>query len=209
MQIVDHQDDRLLEGVQVGQQSLDHRLAAEARRGGDPLHQPVLADRAGELVDDRQPEALRVSLATFDGDPCDPVAQPLGRDPRSQQDGLAASRGRAHEHDSARGRRQPVEQRRARHQPTSRAPMTPSTRHTTSAPFQHGHRRSDGHRLHGVRMESRRAVRGRATGRAVVTAAGRRRDTASGSRLGERGAVGVDRSPSRLEGRGRRAAVPP
>ena len=45
--------------------------------GADPLHEPVLAGRAGERVDHRQPEALRVPLAALDRDPGDPVGQVL------------------------------------------------------------------------------------------------------------------------------------
>ena len=95
VQIVDHQYDRLLERVQVGQQPLDNRLAVEGRRGADPLHQPGLADRGGELVDDRQPEALRIALVTLDRHPGNPIGQPLGLEPGPQQHGLAAAGGRA------------------------------------------------------------------------------------------------------------------
>ena len=123
VQIVDHQHDRLLERVQVGEQPLDDRLAAEGRRGADPLHQPGLADRGGELVDDRQPEALRIALVTFDRYPGNPIGQPLGLEPGPQQHGLAAARRRAYEDDLAwPGGRQPLEQQGAWHQPARNRP---------------------------------------------------------------------------------------
>ena len=111
VQIVDHQHDRLLERVQVGPQPLDDREAAERRRGLDPLHERVRADNTGERVDDRQPEALRIALPAFHRDPDDPIGRPRRLDPGSQQHGLAAPRGRAHEDHLARANsRQPVEE---------------------------------------------------------------------------------------------------
>ena len=41
VQIVDHQHDRLLDRMQIRQQPLDDRLAAEGGRRGDALHEPV------------------------------------------------------------------------------------------------------------------------------------------------------------------------
>ena len=120
VQIVDHQGDRLVEQVQTRQQPVDDRLAVEGRRSADPLHQPVLTDGAGELVDDRQPEVLGIALATCDGHPGGPIGQPLGLDPGPQQHGLAAACGRAREDHFARaGGCQPVEQQPARHHPAS------------------------------------------------------------------------------------------
>ena len=120
MQVVDHQDDRLLEQVQAGQQPIDDRVAVEARRSADPLHQPVLTDRTSELVDDRQPEVLGIALATCDGHPGGPIVQSLGLEPGPQQHGLAAACGRAGENYFARlGAYQPFEQQPALHEPAS------------------------------------------------------------------------------------------
>ena len=118
VQVVDHQHDRLLERVQVRQEALDDGLTLERRRGGHPLHQLVLADGAGELVDDRQPEALRIALVALNRDPGDAIGRPLGLDPGPHQHGLAAARGAAYENDlPGAGRRQPVEEQPARHKP--------------------------------------------------------------------------------------------
>ena len=84
------------------EQRLDHGLAAERRRGADALDQPLLADGAGQRVDDRQPEVLRVLLAALDRHPRDAVRRGLGLGPRAQQDRLAAARGRAQQDDLAR-----------------------------------------------------------------------------------------------------------
>ena len=48
VQVVDDQHERLVERAQVGQQPLDDRLAAERRRGADPLDEPFPADRGGQ-----------------------------------------------------------------------------------------------------------------------------------------------------------------
>jgi hypothetical protein len=73
VQVVDHQLDRLLEQLQLPEESLRHHGAREARRRADPLDR-VVAGGVGQAVDQTQPEPLRVPLAA------------LGRDPR---DGLA------------------------------------------------------------------------------------------------------------------------
>jgi hypothetical protein len=97
VQIVDHQHDRLVERVKVGQQPLDDGPAVKGRRADNPLHQLVLADGTGELIDDRQPEPLRVALAAVHRDPSDPIDQAFGLDPGPQEDCLPAPRWRAHE----------------------------------------------------------------------------------------------------------------
>ena len=50
VQVVDHQHERLLEPLELGQQPLDHRRAREARRRADPLDD-LVAGRIGERVD--------------------------------------------------------------------------------------------------------------------------------------------------------------
>ena len=115
VQIVDQQHDRPVQRPEVGQQPLDDRLAAERRRRSDALDGAI---GAGQRVDDRQPEALRIALAAFHGDRGDAIGDPRGLDPGPQEDGLAAPGGRTHEHHLARaGRRQPVEQRPPRDEP--------------------------------------------------------------------------------------------
>ena len=95
MEVVDDQDERLVERAQVRQQTVDDGVAAERRRGADPLDEPFPADRSGHRIDHRQPEVLRVLFAALDRDPRDPVGKAFG--PRSQEDRLPAARRRAHE----------------------------------------------------------------------------------------------------------------
>ena len=60
---------RAVERREIRQQLLDHRVASEPGRGADALDQSVLVRRADELIDHRQPEALRILLAALDGHP--------------------------------------------------------------------------------------------------------------------------------------------
>ena len=68
VQVVDHQHERLLELLELGQEPLDHHRAREARRRADPLDH-VVAGGVGEGVDQLEPEPLRVTLAALDRDP--------------------------------------------------------------------------------------------------------------------------------------------
>ena len=102
MEIVDHQLERLLEPLELGQQPLDDRRAGEARCRTDPLDD-LVAGRIGERVDQREPEPLRVALAALDRDPGDGLVR-LGR-PRAEENGLPAARGRTHERHGTRSRR--------------------------------------------------------------------------------------------------------
>ena len=102
VQIVDDQHDGLRHRFKVGQQPLDHRVAVERGRRGDPLDSPVLADRGHQLVDQRQPEPLAIPLTAPHGHPGHPIAQAFGLDPGPQQYGLAASGRRADEDDLTR-----------------------------------------------------------------------------------------------------------
>ena len=77
VEIVDHQLERLLEPLELGQQPLDDRRAGEARRRTDPLDD-LVAGRIGERVDQGEPEPLRVALAALDRDPGDGLIR-LGR----------------------------------------------------------------------------------------------------------------------------------
>ena len=58
VQVVDDEHDRLVERVEVRQQPLDHGVAAERRRGADPLDEPFLADRSGQP---RRPPTARTA----------------------------------------------------------------------------------------------------------------------------------------------------
>ena len=77
MQVVDHQRERLLEFIELGQEPLYHHRARETRRRTDPLDQ-VVAGGVGEGVDHVKPEPLRVTLAALDGDPRDGLFDPRG-----------------------------------------------------------------------------------------------------------------------------------
>ena len=102
VQVVDHQHERLLEPLQLGQEPLDHHRAREARRRADPLDD-LVAGRVGERVDHVKPEPLRVTLAALDRDPRDGLVRLRG--PRPQQHGLPASRRCADERHRARSGR--------------------------------------------------------------------------------------------------------
>ena len=102
VEIVDHQPERLLEPLELGQQPLDHHRAGEQRRRADPLDD-LVAGRIGERVDQREPEALRVALAALDRDPGDALVR-LGR-PQAEEDGLPAASGRTDERHGTRSRR--------------------------------------------------------------------------------------------------------
>ena len=75
MEIVDHQLERLLEPLELGQQPLDDDRAGEARRRADPLDD-LVAGRIGERVDQGEPEPLRVAFAALDRDPGDGLVRP-------------------------------------------------------------------------------------------------------------------------------------
>ena len=108
VQVIDHQVERLLEPLELAEESLDHRRAREARRRADPLDD-VVAGRIGERVDHVEPEPLRVTLATLDGDPGDGRVRVRG--PGAQEHGLPAPGRRADERHRARsGCRQALEE---------------------------------------------------------------------------------------------------
>ena len=102
MQVVDDEHERLLEPLQLGQQSLDHRGAGEARRRADPLDD-LVAGRAGERVDEVEPEPLRVTFLAIDRDPGHGLVRL--RRPIAQKNRLPASRGCADERHRARSGR--------------------------------------------------------------------------------------------------------
>ena len=85
VQIVDDEHHRLLQQGEVGQQPLDHRLAAEARRRGHPLHELVASDGRAP-VDHRQPEPLGITLAALDRHPRDPPVRPPSTHERTNAD---------------------------------------------------------------------------------------------------------------------------
>ena len=70
VQVVDHQLERLLEPLELGQEPLDHHRACEARRRADPLDD-LVAGRVGERLDQVNPEPLRVTFVALDRDPGD------------------------------------------------------------------------------------------------------------------------------------------
>ena len=102
VQVVDHQLERLLEPLELGQESLDHRRASEPRRRADPLDD-VVAGRISERLDQVNPEPLRVTFLAVDRDPGDGLV-PL-RGPRADEKSLPASRRGTHERDGARSGR--------------------------------------------------------------------------------------------------------
>jgi hypothetical protein len=103
VEVVDHQHDRILECAELGQQPFDRRLAAESRSGAHGFHDAIPGRGPGELIDHGQPEPLPIPLAALNRDPGRTIAERLGLDPRTQQEGLAASRRRADERDAAGG----------------------------------------------------------------------------------------------------------
>ena len=114
VEVVDHQYHRLRERLELGQQPLDHRLTVEHRRCAHPLHRPALADRSRQLVDDRQPEPLRIPLA---------VARPTPRPPDHR--GLRPRPTTATKPSS----RSPRARRQERHGPGERPRACRTTRH--------------------------------------------------------------------------------
>ena len=112
VEVVDHQHDGLLEPVEAGQQRLDDAVPAEGRGRADALDQALLVHRAGQRIDHRQPEVLRVLLVALDRHPGDGIARGAGPHPRPQQHRLAAARrGAEQDHLAASGARK--ERRRA------------------------------------------------------------------------------------------------
>jgi hypothetical protein len=97
MEIVNDQNERFAQRIEVGEQPLDHRLTAKPRCRLNAFDQLFSPRRIGKAVDDRQPEVLRILLPAVDPHPGDALAEILGLDPRSQQFGLAASGGGADE----------------------------------------------------------------------------------------------------------------
>ena len=108
-----------LERAQVGQQPLDDRLAAEGRRGADPLDRARLAGRAGELVDRPRARSAAHRARRARPTPRRPDRPAPRTRPRSAQHRLAAARPARTRAPTSPGPsgRQPVEQRAARHQP--------------------------------------------------------------------------------------------
>ena len=98
VEVVDHQLERVLEPLELGQEPLDHNRPCEPRRRADPLDD-LVPGRVGERLDQVDPEALRVTFVAVDRDPGDGLI-PL-RGPRAQENGLPASRRGTHERDRA------------------------------------------------------------------------------------------------------------
>ena len=98
MQVVDHQQDVLLQPLQLRQEPLYHRRARETRRRTYPLDD-LVAGGVGQGVDQMEAKPLRVTLAALDRDPRDGFIDPRG--PRPEQDGLPASCRCADERDGA------------------------------------------------------------------------------------------------------------
>ncbi len=88
VQVVDHQRERLLEPLELRQESLQHHRACELRRRADPLDD-LIAGRIGDRADHVKPEPLRITLAALDRDPGDGRVRLRG--PRAQQNALPAS----------------------------------------------------------------------------------------------------------------------
>jgi hypothetical protein len=116
VQVVDHQHDRLLQRLELGPQTLDHRCSFELGLRREPLHESLGADRGAQLLDQRKPEALRVLLVAIHQHPGGPIAQTGLVEPRAQQDGLPAPRrcGDERHGTGALGSRERLEQRFAR-----------------------------------------------------------------------------------------------
>ena len=75
VQVVDHQHNRLLQRLELGTQTLDHRGSFELGRRREPLHESLGADRGAQLLDQRKPETLRILLAPLHRHPGGPIAQ--------------------------------------------------------------------------------------------------------------------------------------
>ena len=99
MQVVDHQRERLVEPLELAQESLHHQRACELRYRADPLDE-LVASRIGECVDELEDHNRCASRS-----PRSTVTQATGfvrlRGPRAQQNGLAASRRRTDERHGA------------------------------------------------------------------------------------------------------------
>ena len=102
VQIVDDEHDRLFQRAELREETLDDRFPVELRRRRQLLDERIGAGGAAQLLDDREPEPLGISLVPLDGDPRDPVGKSRIIDPRAKQDCLAAAGGRRHECDSRR-----------------------------------------------------------------------------------------------------------
>ena len=100
MQVVDHHLERVLEPLELRQESLDHHRACEPRRRAHALDD-LVAGRVGQRLDQLNPEPLRVTFVAVDRDPGEDLVALRG--PRAQQDGLPASGRGTHERDRARG----------------------------------------------------------------------------------------------------------
>ena len=66
MEIVNDQDERFVQRIEVDEQPLDYRLTAKDRCRVNALDQILQPRRIGKRVDDRQPEVLCVLLAAVD-----------------------------------------------------------------------------------------------------------------------------------------------
>jgi hypothetical protein len=111
LQVVDHEHDLLVQGAELCQQAFDHCGAVERRRRRKRLHERIRADGCPQLLDHRQPEALRVQLAALLRHPRGPIADTRLIEPRTEHDGLpAAGRRRDKRHAAPSTGREPLEQ---------------------------------------------------------------------------------------------------
>jgi hypothetical protein len=104
VQVVDHEHDLLVQRVKVGDETLDECEPVELRRRRELLDERVLADPVTQAADQREPEALRVALTPVERDPGDPQSRLRLLQPGTQQECLAAARGRRHDGDAPRQR---------------------------------------------------------------------------------------------------------
>jgi hypothetical protein len=103
MQIVDHQHGGLLERRELGNQLLGNRRYRQLGAGCDVLDNPVQSLDFAQPLDDQEPEPLRISLTTVDGNPRHTAGESSMLDPRPKQDGFAASGRRRDEGHAAAG----------------------------------------------------------------------------------------------------------
>jgi hypothetical protein len=114
--VVDHQPEPVFQCRQVLQQAFHDRPPVQIGRRGQLPHQPRPGRRLAQRPEHRQPEPLRITLATRHRHPRGPLRESRLADPGPQQDRLPAPRRRRH-HCHPR-RPEPPEQPRTSNNPT-------------------------------------------------------------------------------------------
>ena len=121
MHVIDHQPEPVIQCRQVLQQPFHDRPPVQIRRRRQLPHQPRARRRPAQRAQHRQPEPLRITLATCHRHPRGALREIRLGDPGPQQDRLPAPRRRRH-HRHPR-RLEPPEQPRTRNHP-SRTPAS-------------------------------------------------------------------------------------